>query len=255
MPMSKPVSWSDLHEAIQANPNRTTALGGGAVSASIASLPTEISIPWLPGWSADSDQSLDIVALSLWISDPLYRAATQGTKAVMEMEEAASLLHQHEKAYKEYTGHTWVRKHLEEELRARAAGAPAIPDFWSSVRTTKRAASLVDYVCRVRGFRVGLLYSEGVTNIPLISKEDLVLVYNNHVLVSSSGFRLSKTLWPDVTIKSDLPWFIPTCVPSVGTTTTAQILERLKALKPGVYKGNRLTLWRLLQMTLAFYSE
>jgi len=250
--MSRPVPWSDLTEAIQANPNNALKPGGGAVSASVASLPTDVSIPWLPGWSADSDTLLDIVALSLWIRDPMYRAATEGTKAVMEMEEAASLLHQHEKAYKEHTGHTWIRKHLEEELRARAAGSPAYPDFWSSVKTTKRTASLVDYVCRVRGFRVGLLYSEGITNIPLISTEDLVLVYGGHVLVSSSGFRLSKALWPDVVIKSDLTWFIPACVPSVGATTTAQILERLKGMKPGVYKGNRLFLWRLLQMNLAF---
>jgi len=249
--MSRPVSWSDLTEAIQANPTRTQIPGGGAVTASVASLPTDISVPWLPGWSADSDTLLDIVALSLWIRDPMYRAATEGTKAIMEMEEATYLLNHHEKAYKEYTGHSWIRKHLEEELRARSSGAPASPDFWTTVKTTKRTASLVDYVCRVRGFRVGLFYSDGVTTIPLLSSEDLVLVSGSHVLVGPMGFKLSKALWSDVMIKSDLPWFIPACIQSVGATTTAQILERLKAVKPGVYKGNRLTLWRLLQMTLS----
>jgi len=247
--MPKPLQWSELNEAIQANPNRFHKVGGGPATASITAKPDDTVVSWLPGWTEDSDTMLDIIALSLGIREPLYRIATDSTKAVMEMEEASYLLHQHEKAYKEFTSHTWTRKHLEEELRARAGGAPASPDFWKSVKTSKRIASLVDYVCRLRTFRLGLIYDDMITSIPLISSVDLTLIHNGHVLVPA---MLPKASWPDVVIKSDLTWFIPPCVPSVGATTMSQIMERLKALKPGTYKGNRLTLWRLLQMELSY---
>jgi hypothetical protein len=255
--------WSSLNEAIQANPNKTVQIGGGAASASLLALPSDTDVPWLPGWSHDTNQVLDVVAASLWIREPLYRSATISVKQTMEMEEAAFLMNQIESAYKSFTGHTWVRKHLEEELRLRSGGSLAAPDFWASMRTTKRLSQLVDYVCRVRGFRLCLFYpgQNEVTNIPLLPHG---LPADKVTLIDTEACRvLLGPCWvgPDharpscslnsVILASEMTWFVPLSEPSIGATTVAQIIQSLQALEPGIYKGNRPTLWRLLKLKQA----
>jgi hypothetical protein len=242
------VSWTALTEAIQANPNKTVQIGGGPASASLLALPGDTDVPWLPGWSHDTNQVLDVIAASLWIREPLYRSATTSVKQTMEMEEATFLMNQIEAAYKIFTGHTWVRKHLEEDLRLRSGGSPAAPDFWASMRTTKRLSQLVDYVCRLRGFRLCLFYPEQneVTNVPLLS-HGLTAV----TLVDTEAGRVllgaSCTLQTAI-IRSEMTWFVPLSESSIGATTMAQIVQSLQSLEPGVYKGNRPTLWRLLKL-------
>lgn len=254
------VSWSSLSEAIQVNPNKSVQIGGGPASASLLSLPGDTEVSWLKGWSHDTNQVLDVVAVSLWIREPLYRSATTSVKQVMEMEEATFLMNQIETAYKTFTGHTWVRKHLEEELRLRSGGSLAAPDFWASMRTTKRLSQLVDYVCRVREFRLCLFYpgQNEVTNVPLLSHglppEKITLVDTEacRVLLGPAGSGLTMqgpaTTLQTAILKSEMTWFVPLSESSVGATTVAQIVQGLQALAPGVYKGNRSTLWRLLQM-------
>lgn len=244
------VSWPAVSEAIQANPHKTVQIGGGPASASLLALPVDTDVPWLPGWSHDTNQLLDVVAASLWIREPLYRSATSSVKQTMEMEEATFLMNQIEAAYKTYTGHTWVRKHLEEELRLRSGGSLAAPDFWASVRTTKRLSQLVDYVCRLRGFRLCLFYpgQNEVTNVPLLSHG---LPPEKVTLVDTEACRVllgaSCTLQTAI-LKSEMTWFVPLSESSIGATTMAQILQGLQALEPGIYKGNRPTLWRLFKM-------
>jgi hypothetical protein len=252
--------WSAISDAIQANPNKTVQIGGGAASASLLALPADTDVPWLPGWSHDTNQVLDVVAASLWIREPLYRSATTSVKQTMEMEEAAFLMNQIETAYKSFTGHTWVRKHLEEELRNRSGGSLAAPDFWASMRTTKRISQLVDYVSRVRGFRLCLFYpgQNEVTNVPLLShglppdKVTLVDTEACRVLLSPAGSGLTMqgpaTTLQSVILASEMTWFVPLSEPSIGATTVAQIVQSLQSLEPGVYKGNRPTLWRLLKL-------
>jgi hypothetical protein len=244
------VPWSSLHDAILANPNKTVQIGGGAASASLLALPGDTEAPWLPGFSHDTNQVLDVVAASLWIREPLYRSATGPVKQTMEMEEAAFLMNQIEVAYKTYTGHTWVRKHLEEELRLRSGGSPAVPDFWASMRTTKRTAQLVDFVCRLRGFRLCLFYpgQNEVTNIPLLSHglapEKVTLIDTEVCRVLLGGSCNLKA----AILLSQMTWFVPLSESGIGATTVAQIVQSLQDLASGVYKGNRQTLWRLLQM-------
>lgn len=244
------IPWTSLSEAIQSNPNKTVQISGGAASASLLALPADTDVPWLPGWSHDTNQVLDVVAASLWIREPLYRSATTSVKQTMEMEEAAALMNQIESAYKSFTGHTWVRKHLEEELRLRSGGSLATPDFWASMRTTKRISQLVDYVCRVRGFRLCLFYpgQNEVTNVPLLSHG---LPPEKITLVDTEACRvlLGSTITLQTAIlASEMTWFVPLSEPGIGATTVAQIVQSLQALEPGVYKGNRPTLWRLLKM-------
>jgi hypothetical protein len=246
--------WSAISEAIQANPNKTVQIGGGAATASLLALPADTDVPWLPGWSHDTNQVLDVVAASLWIREPLYRSATTSVKQTMEMEEAAFLMNQIESAYKSFTGHTWVRKHLEEELRNRSGGSLAAPDFWASMRTTKRLSQLVDYVCRVRGFRLCLFYpgQNEVTNVPLLSHglpaDKVTLIDTEACRVLLADHAKPSCTLNSVILASEMSWFVPLSEPSIGATTVAQIVQSLQALKPGVYKGNRPTLWRLLKM-------
>jgi hypothetical protein len=247
------IPWTSLSEAIQANPNKSMQIGGGAASASLLALPADTDVPWLPGWSHDTNQVLDVVAASLWIREPLYRSATTSVKQTMEMEEAAFLMNQIESAYKSFTGHTWVRKHLEEELRLRSGGSLAAPDFWASMRTTKRTSQLVDYVCRVRGFRLCLFYpgQNEVTNVPLLSHG---LPPEKITLVDTEACRVllgSAITLQTAILKSEMTWFVPLSESSIGATTVAQIVQSLQALEPGVYKGNRPTLWRLLKLKQA----
>lgn len=247
------VPWSSLSEAIQANPNKAVQIGGGPASASLLALPGDTDVSWLPGWSHDTNQVLDVVAALLWIREPLYRSATTSVKQTMEMEEATFLMNQIESAYKTFTGHTWVRKHLEEELRLRSGGALAAPDFWASMRTTKRTAQLVDYVCRVRGFRLCLFYpgQNEVTNVPLLSHG---LPPEKITLVDTEACRVllgSTCTMQTAILKSEMTWFVPLSESGIGATTMAQIVQSLQSLEPGVYKGNRQTLWRLLKLKQA----
>lgn len=244
------VSWSSLSEAIQANPNKTVQIGGGPASASLLALPGDTDVPWLPGFSHDTNQVLDVVAASLWIREPLYRSATGPVKQNMEMEEATFLMNQIESTYKTFTGHTWVRKHLEEELRLRSGGSPAVPDFWASMRTTKRLSQLVDYVCRLRGFRLCLFYpgQNEVTNVPLLRHD---LAPEKITLVDTEAGRVllgPATTLQTAILRSEMTWFVPLSESGVGATTMAQIVQSLQSLEPGVYKGNRTTLWRILKL-------
>jgi hypothetical protein len=261
--MKSEVSWDELHSAIEVNPHKSS-LGLGAASSSLSTLPEDKALQWLPGWTEDHSASLpDCVSLSLWIRDPLYRSATQSVRGLMEMEEASFLLNNIDIAWKEQHGrvHGWVRKHLEEDLRARSSGAPAPIDAWELVRNQKRHAQLVDYICTMRKFRVGLWWPEQklVTTIPAQPFTDTLVniqCQTNRVLVGPDGFWTPLSSWPTLLIRSDMEWFIPACV-TFGNQTVSQIVEQLQTIKPGVYKGNRNSLWTRLnyERSIKIYSD
>ena len=265
------VGWSALTESIQANPHRGSRLLGVAksasASASIVAMPTTTTkLTWLPGWMDDADTSTlvtDAVAMVLWITDPMYRNAVAGVRRTMEMETAGAMQIAIDKEWRARGGRHrgWVRKHLEEDLRGRSAGADPAPDFWELVRTNKRAALLLDYVCVVRGVRIALWWptQKKVTTVPLsgVSPDTGVININcdsGHVLFSATGWRTESTDWVSTSVEKavDITWTAPLCCPSVGAQTIAQIQERLVSVgAASTAGGGKATMWtRYLWQTL-----
>lgn len=258
------VPWSELEAAIQANPQRGLGLQVPArtATASVAALPTEEPLTWLPGWTEDTTFTVsDIVSFVLWIRDPMYRGATAAVRRVMEKEEAAALLHGSEAAWKEHGSGSggggkargWVRKHLEEDLRHRSGGGDPAPDAWEAVRTQRRAALLVDYICTVRGLRVALWWPEQKM-VSVIGVGGEVVGLNctsGHVLLGpgTSGWKVAATAWPALlSTAKDMTWQPAASAPAVGSMTMAQIQDAIALIKPDAPKtGNRTTLWTRLQ--------
>ena len=270
------VGWSALTESIQANPHRGSRLLGVAksasASASIVAMPTTTTkLTWLPGWMDDADTSTlvtDAVAMVLWITDPMYRNAVAGVRRIMEMETASAMQIVIDKEWRARGGRHrgWVRKHLEEDLRGRSAGADPAPDFWELVRTNKRTALLLDYICILRGIRVALWWptQKKVTTVPLsgVSPDAGVVNINcdsGHILLadsSAAGWRSAATEWVGSCLSAekaaDITWTAPLCYPSAGALTVAQIQERLvSAGAPSTAVGGKAAMWtRYLWQTL-----
>ena len=258
------VAWASLEAAIQANPNRMTGLGGsGAASTSLMTMPTEETrLSWLDGWTEDTTFTIaDVLSFVLWVRDPMYRVAAPSVRHAMEREEAATLLEVSEKAWIEHNGKVrgWVRKHLEEDLRGRASGANPAPDAWESARTNKRAAQLVDYVCVMRGIRIGLWYpadgAVGVSVIPAAGgiRADAPFVQLNcvsgHIMLGSGGeFVVGPTVWSTL-FKSatGAVWEPAMTTGSMNSNTSADIQARLRLIDPAAdLTGNRAALWSRL---------
>lgn len=262
------VAWTDLKDAIVANPNRNVKLQtGGAASASLATLPEEESLTWLPGWTEEPSLTIaDPVALSLWVRDPFYRVAAPVIRRSMEMEEAAFLLHASEAAWKSHNGRirSWVRKHLEEDLRLRAGGGDPVPDAWVSIKTTKRAALLLDYICIMRSLRVALWWPDqnAVTVVPLSGASaaseivQLNCVSGRMLVGPASELKMAAAGWPDLLDLAkkgtDMTWIPPASSPSIGAHTVAQISERIHAIRgtTGAIAGGRAALWNYLMWLL-----
>lgn len=257
--MSSAVSWGEINEAIQANSRRNTPLERGtSASSSVVAMPAPEAVAWLPGWSEDTTFTVaDVVSFSLWISDPMYQSATASVRRIMETEEATVLLNGMEEAWKSLNGKSrgWVRKHLEEDLRTRSAGADPSADSWETLRTVKRAAQLADYICVVRNIRIALWWptAVSVSVIPLsgVSTDKIVQLNceSGHVLVGSDGsFRIAAAAWPSildvaasaVAAASLAPvWTRPLCAPSVGSMTVGQIHERLAEVAGPLVEGSK----------------
>jgi hypothetical protein len=251
------VPWSEIEEAIKANPQRGALLTTVTASSSIASLPADAPLTWLPGWTEDETMVVaDPVALSLWIHEPLYRIASASIRRSMEMEEASALIQTSETAWKTHNGRVrgWIRKHLEEDLRLRSGGGAPAPDAWEAIRTTKRAALLLDYICTMRNLRVSLWYPEqkAVTVVPLTGSTAAAVTQINclsgRILAGPTGsFQVAAATWPallDLAKTKEITWIPPACAPSIGAQTVGQITERIKAM-PGlnVCAGGRASLW------------
>lgn len=253
------VPWEDLSEAALANPTRFTSLLGPA-SMSVNALPAHDKVlPWLSGFTEDTTFVIsDAVSLALWIRDPLFRSATPAIRRAMEKEEAAFLLHSSETAWKERGGKArgWVRKHLEEDLRHRSAGGDPEVDAWEQVRTVKRKAQLLDYICVMRSMRLGLWWPDqkAVTMIGFGKEVIQMNCSSSRLLFGPAGdFKMAAAGWPSLVtqanLKGDINWIVPANAPSIGSLTVAQIHEQLDALHPGRTRvaGNRANLWSLLQ--------
>lgn len=260
------VSWEELSGAIAANPGRgARPLNLSSASGSLAAMSTstDTTSP-LPGWTEDTTQTVaDVVSLVLWVREPMYRSAAAGVRRAMESEEAGALIGLVESAWRTHNGRRrgWVRKHLEEELRGRAAGADPAGGFWDAARTTKRVAQLVDYVGLVRGVRMALWWAgEGVaTVIPasgLGASASTGIVQlacdSARMLVGPSGFRLEDaTAWPALLEKSKVRWMPPACAASAGALTVGQITDMLSGIGAVVgAKKSRAALWQRLQWEL-----
>ena len=258
------VGWDALSAAIQANPKRSAGLGGGgAASTSLMTMPVEEThLSWLDGWTEDTTFTIaDVLSFVLWVRDPMYRVATPSVRHAMEREEAAMLLEVSEKAWGEHNGKArgWVRKHLEEDLRARSSGGPPAPDAWDSMRTNKRAAQLVDYVCVMRGIRIGLWFpadgSVGVSVIPAAGgiRADAPFVQLNcvsgHIMLGPGGeFIVGPTAWPTLFRGAKgAVWEPAMTTGSMNSNTTADIQARLRLIDQNAdTTGNRAVLWNRL---------
>ena len=261
------VAWAELSAAIQANPQRGLSLGNGMAFSLMAMPDTPTTLEWLTGdWTEDTTFTIpDVVSFVLWVRDPLYRAAAPSLRRAMEVEEAQALLHGSEQAWSDQHGRSrgWVRKHLEEDLRARASGAEPAPDAWEAVRTQRRAALLVDYVCVMRGIRVALWWP--VAGAASTEKTTVTMIPGNagpvaqlnavsgHILMKADGtMTMEATEWPTLVSEAQATWFPAPCAPSISSSTVAQIQERLALIDPSADRtGNRATLWtRLMWVTL-----
>jgi hypothetical protein len=229
---------------------------GGKASTSLAMLPeVDKPLPWLPSYTEDTTFTIsDAVSFALWIRDPLYRTAASSVRRAMEMEEASFLLHESERGWKEHNGRArgWVRKHLEEDLRLRSGGGEPSSDSWDQVRTNKRAALLVDYICCMRDLRWALWWPEQktVTVIPMVAIPSNPAIYqlncmSGRILLGERGFSVAAPSWPNLLPKAiDMTWIPPTCSPSIGSQTVGQIKDQLESLKPGSpLTGGRLGIW------------
>jgi hypothetical protein len=254
------VSWADLHAAINANADRGARLPepAGAL-ASIAALPAETDVEWLAGFTEDTTFTIsDAVSFVLWALDPMYRASSGARE--MEMEKASALIDTSETAWKARNGRVrgWVRKHLEEDLRLRAGGGDPAGDFWSQVRTKKRAALLLDYACIMAGVRVAIWWPEdkAVTVLPisgLPGSAPLVQINGNtgHALIGTAGHTMESSTWPAVYTgrkNEQIKWVSPMSTPAIGSHTTTEIQEQLReTLGSSVMPtGNRAALWNHL---------
>lgn len=276
------VPWANLATAIQANTARHTDLGLGSASGAVAALPVESPVlVWMgagAGWTEDTSMTVpDAVALSLWIRDPLYRTATASVRRAMEAEEATALLNASEGAWKEHNGRVrgWVRKHLEEDLRARSGSADPVPDFWEAVRTQRRTALLMDYVCVMRSLRIALWWPEhkSVTVIPAASAPGVgpttpIVQLNGtsgRVLLGAGtmGFAIAPLTWANSVLAGadpEIQWTSPATIAASGSMTVAQIQEAIALLDPTAEKtgGGRQALWNRLhwlQLLAAFRSS
>ena len=260
------VPWEDISEAALANPTRFTTLIGPA-SLSMSSLPShEKVLSWLgsPGWTEDTTFVIsDAVSLALWIRDPLFRTATASVRRAMEKEEAAALIHASETAWKERGGRQrgWVRKHLEEDLRSRSAGANPAPDAWETIRTVKRAAQLLDYICVMRSMRLALWWPDQHVFTVIGAGPTLFQINcsSSRLMLSPEGdYKMAADIWKPMAVRAaatgDMSWIVPANAPSIGSLTVAQIHEQLDALNPGLprFTGNRQNLWSLLQQQIIY---
>jgi hypothetical protein len=260
--LASSVPWGNLNAAIQANPNRTFSLGFGSATAAVSAMPVESPVSWLEGWTEDTSMTVaDAVSFALWVRDPLYRAATPSMRRTMETEEATALLNASESAWREHNGRVrgWVRKHLEEDLRGRSSSGEPAPDFWEAVRTQRRAALLLDYVCVMRSLRIAIWWPEQktVTIVPAAGGVDASVpivqlnATSGRVLLGpgSTGFQVAPMTWcSDVlTRASDIQWVPPAVVPGISSMTVAQIQEAISLLDPKAEKtGGRAVLWSRL---------
>jgi len=258
------VPWANMLAAIQTNPSRDVSLGISGASGATAALPTETpALDWLGGgWTEDLTLTVpDAVALSLWVRDPLYRTATAGVRRAMEAEEATALLNASETAWRDHNGRmrSWVRKHLEEDLRARSGSADPAPDFWESVRTQRRTALLLDYVCVMRSLRVALWWPEHktVTVIPAATMPVAAPVIaqlnatSGRMLLGPSGaVTVPAATWAtDVFVYGrDMSWAPAASIAAASSMTVAQIQEAIALLDPTAEKtgGGRQVLWNRL---------
>ena len=256
------VSWAELHAAISANPHRKTRPGSSVIASdTIRTMPDAGGgVAWLPmaGWTEDTTSIIaDVVSLVLWVRDPLYRVASGAVRRAMEMEEASALYGEIDGAWRSHKGRGrgWIRKHLEEDLRARAGGAPAAPDAWEGSRRSKRAAQVIDYVCSVREIRVALWWPDenAVTMLPLsgVPASAGVVQMNctsGHILLGPTGSPRLLSGWPEL-VAAPFVWSPPASAPSNGALTVAQIQERLDAIlgpASSPRRGGRAALWMRL---------
>lgn len=255
------VPWANMMAAIQANPKRDTGLGLGGAASAVVAMPTETpTLEWLGGgWTDDTTMTVpDAVSFALWVRDPLYRTASAGVRRAMEAEEATALLNASETAWRDHNGRVrgWVRKHLEEDLRGRSGSADPAPDFWESVRTQRRAALLMDYICVMRSIRIALWWPEhkSVTIIPAVAAPMTPVTQLNatsgRVLLGPKGESSVPPLsWALEVLPAgiEMTWTPPASVAAMSSMTVAQIQEAIALLDPTAEKtGGRQVLWTRL---------
>lgn len=259
------VPWANMVAAIQANPKRDTSLGLDGAATAVAALPSDsLALEWLGGgWTEDTTLTVpDAVSFALWVRDPLYRTASAGVRRAMEAEEATALLNASETAWRDHNGRVrgWVRKHLEEDLRGRSGSADPAPDFWESVRTQRRTALLLDYVCVMRSLRLAIWWPEHktVTVIPAANAPNVLPTTPVSQLNATSGRVLlgpaGETSVPPMKWAMEvlpagveMTWNPPATVPAMTSMTVAQIQEAIAVLDPAAEKtGGRQLLWNRL---------
>jgi hypothetical protein len=269
---SGPVSWAELSAAIAANPLRSKGCGfstGSAGHTILATPDTGVGVSWLsaPGWTEETTfVAADVLSFVLWLQNPMYRAAADAVRRTMEQEVASALLKDVSALWRSHggRGRGWVRKHLEEDLRARAAGTEPVGDFWAELRTNRRTAHMADFLCVVRKATIAIWWPVGraVSLIPLSGAEVVttgvaqINAETRRPLLGPTGashLKPATELAMLVAGAKGVSWIPPACAPSAGTHTVAQIQERIETIV-GVggpkRTGGRAVLWGMLHWEL-----
>ena len=202
------VEWNDMEQAISENPHKHVRPSTIPASDELSENP--------------STMITDPISLSLWIRDPLFRIANASIRNSMKMEETLFMIESTDSAWDTHGKiRGWVRKHLEEDLRSTTLCS------WDTIRTSKRAALLLDFICFIRDIRVALWFDTIVTVIPFT---DCVWKIT-HIDCIANTIKLGLGPGPGPQpnfFDNGIQWIPPACAPSIGTQTVSQITQLLK---------------------------
>lgn len=257
------VQWEDLLNAADCNPIQSIHSFGSATR-SILAMPKEssssLTLPLEEGWKEEkSFTAPDVLALILWIENPLFRAATEEIRYEIKQELIDYLLTNMESLWKRYNGRArgWIRKHLEEELNKIRSQATSPLPLWD---LTRRSALFIDFIAVVKDVRISLWNSKDDTylliphSLPFSSLGKEVILQMNmdtfHPLINgkTGELKMSNKEWLEQVMEGN-KWTLPACVSSRGNPTVPEIRELVKLANSGAseeLKGTRAELWKRL---------
>lgn len=252
------VQWEDLLNAAVCNPIQTINSFGSATQ-SILAMPkdSDLETEGKKGWEEEkSFTASDVLALILWIENPLFRATTEQGRIEIKHELIDYLLTNLESLWKRHNGRArgWVRKHLEEELNKICSQSTSTLPLWEFSR---RSALFIDFVAVVKDVRISLWNSKEDTYmlIPHNNGKGDILQMNMdtfHPLINrkTGELKISNKEWLEQ-VMGGKKWTLPACVSSRGNPTVAEIRELIKLIDSDSsareeQKESRAELWKRL---------
>lgn len=174
---TQPVSWSEIEQAISANPQRRSIVD--AISEVRAVTDKAAPVAWMPsGWSyRDSAVRAHPLVVALLATDPLYEISAPNTRKGIEKEAAVELANEFDILYAKHNGkgRGWVKTQMTSELNLWAGGATDVPFDWTNLAEKRKILSaLIDIVCMKYCVRIAVWWSEHkrITMWPVTESDD-----------------------------------------------------------------------------------